>query len=342
MWSVSSVTLEPKPRIVNSESPAIPLSLDLDDLWSYFRVRGDSRWREYPSFLPLVVERLLSILEQKGLPCTWFIVGTDAAMERNRDLFEHLAGAIGDRHEIGNHSFQHESWLHLYSANEIADDLHRAEDAIETVTGIRPLGFRGPGYSVTPAVVRYLMGAGYHYDSSVCPNLLAPLARAVYLRGTDLDEEERRKRKRLGGTFRDALQPMTPFRWSDPDAPRTDLIEIPVTTMPGLRIPFHLSYLACLEQQFPGAAGLYLHTALVACRVTGVRPVVIIHPTDVLGCEDAPELSFFCGMGLPRERKLALLDCFLEALRVRYRIVTTASYASLCMQQAVAIPVRTI
>ncbi len=92
------------------------LSLDLDNEWSYLKVHGDDGWESLPSFLDVVVPRALGVLDDLGLTATWFIVGLDAAQDRNRDAL----GSISDAgHEIGNHSHRHEPWLHLYTDAEL-------------------------------------------------------------------------------------------------------------------------------------------------------------------------------------------------------------------------------
>ena len=91
--------------------PLASLSLDLDNLWSYMKTHGDPGWEDLPSYLDLVVPRVLDFLKERGLCITFFIVGQDAALERNRDA---LAAIVRAGHEVGNHSFAHEPWIHLY------------------------------------------------------------------------------------------------------------------------------------------------------------------------------------------------------------------------------------
>jgi peptidoglycan/xylan/chitin deacetylase (PgdA/CDA1 family) len=104
------------------------ISLDLDNLWSYLKVHGDRSWESFPSYLDLVVPRVLAVLDSLSIRTTFFVVGQDAALARNHDALRSLAEA---GHEIGNHSFHHEPWLHLYSAGEVAAEIERAETAIE-------------------------------------------------------------------------------------------------------------------------------------------------------------------------------------------------------------------
>ena len=80
------------------------LSLDLDNHWSYLKTHGDAGWVDYPSYLDTVVPRVLEVLAGRDLTITWFVVGQDAVLDRNRDALRSLAAA---GHEIGNHSFHH-------------------------------------------------------------------------------------------------------------------------------------------------------------------------------------------------------------------------------------------
>ena len=68
-----------------SKVPA-PLSLDLDNKWSYLKTHGDESWQAFPSYLETIVPRALAVLEERGLLITWFIVGKDAAMPEHRDV----------------------------------------------------------------------------------------------------------------------------------------------------------------------------------------------------------------------------------------------------------------
>ncbi len=122
------------------------LSLDLDNQWSYMKTHGDAGWQSHPSYLDLVVPRILEFLAARRLTITFFIVGQDAALEKNRAA---LRAIVDAGHEIGNHSFRHEPWLHLYSAAELDEEMRQAEEAIEAATGVRPRGFRGPGFSLS-------------------------------------------------------------------------------------------------------------------------------------------------------------------------------------------------
>lgn len=302
--------------------PLAPLSLDVDNKWSYLKTHGDPIWQDFPSYIDVVVPRALDMLDDLGIICTFFLVGRDAEEPAHRDS---LAEISRRGHEIGNHSFMHEPWLHLYEPHQLADDFTRAHEAIAAATGHEPRGFRGPGYSLSRTALRQLHEMGYVYDATLFPNLLNPVGRLYYFMSSNLTREERRQRKALFGTIRDAFRPNVPFWWElDPER----FLEIPVTTMPGVRMPFHFSYLLYLSRFSPAVARTYFRTCLFLCRARGMAPSLLLHPLDFLGVEDEPDLGFFPGMDMPRERKLELTREFVEVISAWYRPVPVADYAA--------------
>ena len=114
--------------------------------------------QDFPSYLDLVVPRILQVLEELDLKITVFVVGQDAALEKN---YGALASISAAGHEIANHSFNHEPWLHLYTPSELEQEFERSEQAIMAATGKKPVGFRGPGFSFSDEVLKTLIRRGY-------------------------------------------------------------------------------------------------------------------------------------------------------------------------------------
>jgi len=305
-----------------SHQPLASVSLDLDNQWSYMKTHGDAGWSEFPSYLDVVVPRVLDFLKQRGLTITFFIVGQDAALARNERALASIATA---GHEIGNHSFHHEPWLHRYTPEEIEAEIESAEEHIERVTGRRPIGFRGPGFSISPTVLGVLARRGYRYDASTFPTFIGPLARAYYFMTSKLSKAELKQRRALFGGFAEGFRPIRPYRWQTSAG---ELIEIPVTTMPLLRLPIHVSYLLYIASVSPNLARAYFRAALSLCRLRGVQPSLLLHPLDFLGRDDGTGLDFFPGMRLPSQRKMELVSMALEELSQSYEIVTMQHHAA--------------
>ena len=307
--------------------PHASLSLDLDNKWSYLKTHGDPGWDSFPSYFDVVVPRFLAFLEQRNLTITVFVVGQDAAIASNASALKSISAS---GHEIGNHSFHHEPWLHLYTESEVEAEIAKAGEEIERVTGERTVGFRGPGFSVSEAVLRVLARQGYVYDASTFPTYLGPLARTYYFMTAKLTAEERNQRKKLFGGFREGLRPLRPYRWQM----KEKLLEIPVTTLPGFRVPFHLSYILYLSTVSAAAGLAYFRSALAVCRALNIAPSVLLHPLDFLSMEDCPELRFFPAMRLPLETKLKVVGDCLRLLADHHTIVTMSEHASIASKNA--------
>lgn len=318
----------------SSAKPAASLSLDLDNQWSYMKTRGDAAWVDYPSYLDLVVPRFLSFFAKRGLTITVFIVGQDAARSENHRALRSITDA---GHEVGNHSFRHEPWLHLYTPDELAAEIDNAEDAIADATGQRPRGFRGPGFSLSRDTLTVLQGRGYRYDASTFPTFIGPLARAYYFFTARLSQDQQEQRKELFGGVKDGLRPLDPYRWQLDGG---SILELPVTTMPVLRLPFHVSYLIYLARFSPWLARTYFRLALDLCRLTRTEPSLLLHPLDFIGADDGLEpLSFFPGMDVPLERKLAWLDGFLADFAKRFEVLPMGRHVD-AIEARRALPTR--
>jgi len=284
------------------------LSLDLDNLWSYLKIHGDSQWSAYPTYLPTVVPTILQELHRAGFRITFFIVGRDAERPENTEA---LQGIVARGHDVGNHSYSHESWMHTYDREHVRDEIVRAEEAITKTMGVTPSGFRGPGFTISETILNVLSERRYAYDASTLPTFIGPIARAYYFRGSRLSESEREERGGLFGQWSDGRRPNRPFWWNDIQSAQESrprrMLEIPVTVVPIVRIPFHLSYLLYIAGFSQDAALAYFTVALELCRRTKTFPSLLLHPLDFIGAGEAPGLEFFPGMNMSGDRKRAFV-----------------------------------
>jgi peptidoglycan/xylan/chitin deacetylase (PgdA/CDA1 family) len=77
----------------------------------------------HPTFTPRIARQL----DEQGARATFFCVG--AAVERNRDVVRALVAA---GHEIGNHSYRHNTFGDLFVAARLAGDLARNQALLST------------------------------------------------------------------------------------------------------------------------------------------------------------------------------------------------------------------
>jgi hypothetical protein len=295
----------------------------MDNLWSYMKIHGDPEWESRPSYLDALVPRMLETFGEHGLTATVFVVGADAARDDGARAVAAIAAA---GHEVANHSYEHEPWLHRYARADLEKDLAMTEDAIEAAGAPRPTGFRGPGYSLSPDLVELLAERGYRYDASTLPTWIGPLARAYYFRSAKLTAQQRGERQMLFGQASEGLRPVHPYRWRLRDG--GSLLELPVTTMPLARVPMHVSYLLQLHQVSPAVAKAYFRAGLAACRLRGVGPSLLLHPLDFLDGKDAARLEFFPGMALPATTKVEVVRWAVAEMQKHFTVVGTGEHAA--------------
>ena len=310
-----------------TEKPIATISLDLDNKWSYLKSHDDPKWESFPSYLDVVVPRILRMLDELEMKITFFIVGQDAVIEGNREALKMIADA---GHEVGNHSFHHEPCLHLYTPDQLEREFELSEKAIEDMTGRRTVGFRGPGFSLSDQTLKTLLRRGYKYDCTTFPTFLAPLARAFYFLTGSFDREQKREREAMFGKLSDGFLPNSPYMWQLEDG---DLLEIPVTTFPGVKAPVHATYLHYLASYSDLAATAYFATALSTLKLCGVAPSFLLHPLDFLGLDDEPDLDFFPGMKVESETKLDRIRKYLEMYRAKFDVITLRQFADIALSK---------
>jgi hypothetical protein len=297
--------------------PLAAISLDLDNQWSYMKIHGDKGWDKYPSYFSIFIPLVLDILDELKLKITFFIVGKDAESEDNRKYLK----MITDRgHEVGNHSYDHESWLQSYSYEDIEKEIIAAEEAIERATGQEPKGFRGPGFSWSKDLLKVLESRGYLYDASTFPTWLGPLARMYYFSNSGLSREEKRARKELFGKFSEGFRKLKPYYFHLNDGRK--IMEIPVTTIPIFKLPFHLSYLIYLSNISIRLMKLYLGFAILLCKLTRTPVSFLLHPLDIIGGDQIKQLAFFPGMNIETSEKATVFKAVMVKLMSDFKIVS--------------------
>ena len=300
------------------------MSLDLDDQWSYMKVHGDDGWDLYPTYLDIVVPFFLDLLDELNIKITFFIVGQDAAIEKNHQILRLI---VERGHEIGNHSFHHESWLKTYSKEKIEEEIIRAEEAILQATGQRTRCFRGPGFSWSNDLLEILQKRNYSFDASILPTYISPLMRMYYFWNSKLTKEERESRKELFGSYKEGFYPLKPFNWKLGN--NQTLLEIPVTTMPVFKIPFHLSYLLYISGFSMLLMKAYLFFSLMMCKITRTPPSILLHPLDLISGDKVPQLSFFPGMDIPTQKKVEVFKYALKRIQKDFGILPMLEFADL-------------
>jgi peptidoglycan/xylan/chitin deacetylase (PgdA/CDA1 family) len=312
-----------QPSISSTAANNLPctLSLDLDDAWTYLRAAGRPGWEQTPSVVPLVAERLLETTRRHGIRLTLFVITRDL---EDPAKVAALRPFVTEGHEIGCHSHWHEPTFARLDKERLRAEILDASDLIEARLGVRPTGFRAPGFARNPHTPEVLAEGGFTYDGSFLPTFLGPIARLYYFFSSGMSRNEREDREAMFGRWSDAFGHLR----ARPHDEAPAVLDLPVTTIPLLRLPFHLSYILWLSGKSRWLSRAYLRTALRLCRWTRTPPSYLLHSLDFVGHGEHPDLDFFPGMNLDWQHKQSVIDGLLQELTKGFQVEPIAPFVA--------------
>jgi len=170
----------------------------------------------YPDGDPLrefqdAAERALALLDKLDCRATFFVLGEVA--ELLPDVVRRISEA---GHEIASHGWRHVDASTL-PREEFVSGTRRAKALVEDLIGDEVAGYRAPNLVLSPWLLEEIHSAGFLYDSSICPS------------------------RPFGGKYHgQSRYPNHPFclpLYGELETSGARLVEIPVTTMPFLRLP---------------------------------------------------------------------------------------------------------
>ncbi|MEO5640432.1 MAG: polysaccharide deacetylase family protein [Sphingomicrobium sp.] len=145
------------------------LSFDIEDwfhLLEHDEVRGEASWAKLERKLPVMVARILDLLDETGRKATFFCLSWVARE------FPELIREIDRRgHEIGSHSDVH-SLIFEQSPAQFASELARSKALLEQVSGKPVTVYRAPGFSLVERsrwAFNELVAQGFEIDCSIFP-----------------------------------------------------------------------------------------------------------------------------------------------------------------------------
>ncbi|HEY6738079.1 MAG TPA: polysaccharide deacetylase [Actinopolymorphaceae bacterium] len=256
---------------------AVCLTFDFDALSSWVaRGMTSATPRSRGEFAAVAVPRLLSILDRRGLPSTWFVPGHTA--RTYPELCRTIAAA---GHEVALHGYAHEN-VAVLSREVEKDILDRSFDAITEVTGRSPRGFRAPAWDLSDNSVELLIDRGLTYDSSLMGHDYLP----YYCRTGDRVDE-------LGTAWgRETSLVEIPVSWTLDDFPYLEFLRTPTAVMPGLRDPAEMFANWSLDLRYmldelgdatPGVLTVTMHPEVIG---RGHRLVRLAEWLDAIMAED--------------------------------------------------------
>lgn len=298
--------------IKSNNRPVASISLDLDDKWTYLKSNGDESWKDYPSYLAWVVPRILDFFRENQILATFFIVGRDIEKSENLQVIHSI---IEEGHELGNHSYNHDQWMSRYDYSNAKEEIEKGQQLIQDNFFIRPIGYRGPGFSYSDNIEKTLLENDYLYDASSWPTFIGPLSNLYFLLSSDFRNLDIEKRKGLFGDWKNGFKRNKPYIL---DRNNPKFWEIPVTTLPLLRLPFHTTYILFLCSLNEKLGLFYYRIGILLCRLTFTNPSILFHPPDFIGNDDGEGLSFLPAMKMKWSQKKRIMEKMIKILTQYY------------------------
>lgn len=105
---------------------------------------------------PETTELILDLLKEYHAKATFFVVGT-----RVESFPETVKREVAEGHEVANHTFNHVYFLQKKNSETMQSEIVRTEQALEQLTGKKPLLFRPPGGFYNEQMIAIAKKYGY-------------------------------------------------------------------------------------------------------------------------------------------------------------------------------------
>jgi polysaccharide deacetylase family protein (PEP-CTERM system associated) len=141
------------------------LTIDFEDWYQGLEI-PHTQWGGYEDRIAAVGRRLLDLLADAQVHCTFFVLGYVA--ERHPELVRAIAAA---GHEVATHGYSH-TLIYRQTPALFRAELTRSIGVLEDLTGRPVWGHRAPFFSITRDslwALDILGEAGIRYDSSIFP-----------------------------------------------------------------------------------------------------------------------------------------------------------------------------
>ena len=149
--------------------PRHSLSFDVEEHFQVSAFESPMRrrhWEQFESRVESNTDKLLGLLNQRGVHATFFVLGWVA--ERYPSLVRRIASS---GHEVASHGYAHEL-ITAQTPVAFREDIRKAKGILEGILQQPVLGYRAPSFSITKDTmwaIQILIEEGYVYDSSIFP-----------------------------------------------------------------------------------------------------------------------------------------------------------------------------
>ncbi len=209
------------------------VSVDTDSLDIIYYAFKSKRTTENDVTYRKILPRFLDFFKEKKIKATFFIIGSHIKTPYHESILQKM---VEEGHELANHTFNHYLNFSRLSPEKKEEEIKKCEEIIERATGIKPVGFRAPGWDIDAETIKILEKRGYLYDTSLYPTYFNLFSLAyLFMKNRGLIHP-----KSIGG-LRSIFAPLTQYT-PNPDKihrrGNSKIIELPINATPLLRIPF--------------------------------------------------------------------------------------------------------
>jgi polysaccharide deacetylase family protein (PEP-CTERM system associated) len=146
------------------------MSVDVEE-WFHIPIGFDNflpsdQWDNAEMRVQDVLPKMWDIFERNSVTATFFFLGWIA--EKHPDLVKET---FRRGHEVATHGYAHKL-IYNQTQDEFSEDIFKSKSILENLTGHSVIGYRAPGFSITPATewaFDILAQHGIKYDSSIFP-----------------------------------------------------------------------------------------------------------------------------------------------------------------------------
>jgi len=290
-------------------SPLIPaaIQVDVDNVWTHLSDLGIQDFSRPQIIYQESIARFLELFRMLDIKATFFCIGNDAVQRSIAPVIEEMAN---EGHEVANHSLSHPQNFSSLSYENLKKEIMEADSILRESARCSIYGFKSPGWSTNRHMLSVLSELNYQYDSSVMPSFLLPvlsLARYILSRGI-------RTNKKYGSS-RLALTPLKPYSLGQ------SVIEIPNSTLPIVRMPFHSTFVYLLGKK-------YFRVGEWMLRRRNLPLVYVFHAIDLLPQNVDSRLSCFPAMRRSLRERYEIVRYILEVIQTDFQLMTSRQLAN--------------
>ena len=227
-------------KTLSSQHQALLLHVDCDNFWCYEDEYGFGASGNHDHIYDQALSEFLALAFKHNVRFTFFIVGSDLTLPSCRQF---CRAALKSGHAIANHSFSHTTDFGKLSKDGLKDEVWQAHIAIEEHLGVKPIGFRAPGFFLNNTIIEILTEFGYRYDGSIIPGAYQ-LVFSAYKVFNSFSNTKSIGRKKYLFASRSITSATATAKNSKP------LYLLPVSTWPFVKLPFHSTVAFMLGERF--------------------------------------------------------------------------------------------